>query len=148
MNDQFDSPSFEEEQLEYKADLIDLLENRLHGIASEERNYAIEILTEVFLRVPKGDSETLIDRRNVQFIIPLNSTAAPFFINPMLVDNRPEFGGMIPLWIISLRPDLIKQPRDEFTYTIAHELAHAFLEHVGHYPEGTSMADTELDVNP
>lgn len=114
----------------------------MHGIGSSERIYVMEIFAEVFRRIGEKDSETLILKRNVQFVIPVSSTATPFFINPFMADNRPEFGGMIPVWLISLSPDLIRGPRHEFMYTVAHELAHALLEH-----GSGDMSEQELEAD-
>lgn len=106
----------------------DDLENRVFGIATTEKDQFLKVLCLTLNRIGEDDRSTLLDTRNVIFVIPVQSTAERTFMNPLI--NRDErFDPLIPVWLISLRPDLIRAKRHEIIYTVVHELAHAFLEH-------------------
>lgn len=105
-------------------------ELRLHGILSINRDRIIEIIRDIFQKIPEQDKDVLMYKRNIHFILPETCTADLIFANP-LISSDERYGPMIPVWLICLRNDLITNDKDEIIYTIAHELAHAYLEHSG-----------------
>jgi hypothetical protein len=44
---------------------------------------------------------------------------------------------MVGIWLVCLSPDILKRSRDDSLYTIAHELAHVYLE----VPKTASMIE-------
>ena len=121
-----DSEDQEYEEGEYE-DLIDKIESGLHGIASAKKDQIVARIATFFKRIPQDDRNTLLYRRNVTISLPESSTAEVLFVNPMISDKK--YSPLIPLWIISLRSELVDAPVYEFLYTLAHEMAHVFLEH-------------------
>jgi hypothetical protein len=107
----------------------EILENRIIGI-DEEKPYQslLKTLKTVFKKIGQPDTDLLIDKRNIYFVLPINCTAQQTFINP-LVNSDSRYPHLIPLWFISLRSDFMDMPKPEQIYTIAHELAHIFFEH-------------------
>lgn len=106
-----------------------ILQNRIIGVA-EGRSYEtfLKTLKAVFKKIGCLDSEFLIDKRNIYFVLPFNCTAQQTFINP-LINSDSRYSPLIPLWFVSLRSDFMDRPKHEQIYTITHELAHVFFEH-------------------
>jgi hypothetical protein len=124
------------------------IDSRVHGISGEEKDGVVLLISNVLKRISKEDRVLLLDRRCVHFILPINSTAEGVFINP-LINTDPRYTPMVPLWLVSLRTDLLTEPMEQQIYTIVHELAHVFHEHglpgKGHDPrESEIQADQKV----
>ena len=63
-----------------------------------------------------------------------NCLAEQFLIYPRKADHK--IG--ISLWLVCLSSDLFERTKEESVFTIAHELAHVYLEHSKHSDESTS----------
>ena len=127
---------------EYNEDI----ELRLHGILSANRDKIIKIITEVFARIPEQDKEVLLEKRNIHFILPETCTAEIIFANP-LISTDERYGPMIPIWLICLSNDLLAADKDEFIYTLAHELAHSYFEHSGVASSIEKLKACEIEAN-
>lgn len=97
----------------------DLLE-RIIGYSFSGAEELLAVLVEVFERIPENNAETLLRERNVRFVLPWFSFAVPRYH----FANQNE-------WLIALRSELHREEWNNRLYTVAHELAHAFLEHNG-----------------
>ena len=117
--------------------------NRLHGCASIEKDKVVSLISKVFNRIPEDDLVVLELKRNVQFIMPAHATAEVIYVNPIA---DPEYG-MVTVWLISLPPARAKHPEHEFIYTVAHEMAHVFLEHTGRVKSENPIKELELKAD-
>ena len=135
---------------ENKNDLREWISCNIYGL-----NYCLEkvklisLISEVLERLPSKDREILMYRRCVRFIAPIsnNSVTEQVFIDPISVRNEqtalcrctkcnelhfiPKNGRydmMVGIWLVCLSSDILKRSKNESLYTIAHELAHVYLE--------------------
>lgn len=76
-----------------------------------------DLLAEVFERLPQEDVETLLEERQIRFI--LASTSHAIYL------PRGDH------WLLVLGRGFLKYRQTEKIYVIAHEMAHAFLKHKG-----------------
>lgn len=118
-------------------------ENRLHGCASTDKDKVVSLISKVFNRIPEDDLFVLTVKRNVQFIMPADATTEVIFVKPKA---DPKYG-MVPVWLISLPPTRAKYPEHEFIYTVAHEMAHVFLEHTGRDESKNAIKESELEAD-
>jgi len=144
---------------ENRNDLREWVECNIYGL-----NYCLEkvklisLISEVLERLPSEDREIIMYQRGVRFIAPItnNSVTEQLFIDPISVKNEqttlcrcskcnephftPKNGRYdmtVGIWLICLSPDILKRSRKESLYTIAHELAHVYLE----IPKTASMIE-------
>ena len=122
------------------------VERTVHGMVSDEKDRIIDTIISVYKRLPEDDLNVLRIKRCVQYVLPEQSTSQPTLINPILCDK--SFEPFIPLWIISLRPELLDAPQSELIYVIAHELAHVYLEHAPGFPGAPSSEEKTKYKNP
>ena len=135
---------------ENKNDLPEWISCNIYGL-----NYCLEkvklisLISEVLERLPSKDREILMYKRCVRFIAPIsnNSVTEQVFIDPISVRNEqtslcrctkcnelhftPKNGRydmMVGIWLVCLSSDILKRSKNESLYTIAHELAHVYLE--------------------
>ena len=135
---------------ENKNDLIEWIDCNIYGL-----NYCLEkiklitLISEVFKRLPSEDREIIMYQRGVRFIAPISndSVTEQVFIDPISVRNEqttlcrctkcnelhftPKNGRydmMVGIWLVCLSSDILKRSKNESLYTIAHELAHVYLE--------------------
>ena len=135
---------------ENKNDLREWISCNIYGL-----NYCLEkvklisLISEVLERLPSKDREILMYKRCVRFIAPIsnNSVTEQVFIDPISVRNEqttlcrctkcnelhftPKNGRydmMVGIWLVCLSSDILKRSKNESLYTIAHELAHVYLE--------------------
>jgi hypothetical protein len=140
-------------------DLIEWIDCNIYGL-----NYCLEkikliaLISEVFKRLPSEDREIIMYQRGVRFIAPIsnNSVTEQVFIDPISTRNakttlcrcskcnEPHFTPkngrydmMVGIWLVCLSSDILKRSKKEALYTIAHELAHVYLE----IPKTTSMIE-------
>jgi hypothetical protein len=124
-----------------------------------EKVKLISLISEVLERMPSKDREIIMYKRGVRFIAPItnNSITEQVFIDPISsVKNEhttlcrcskcnelhftPKNGQcdmMVGIWLICLSSDILKRSKEEALYTIAHELAHVYLE----IPKTASMIE-------
>jgi len=135
---------------ENKNDLREWISCNIYGL-----NYCLEkvklisLISEVLERLPSKDREILMYKRCARFIAPIsnNSVTEQVFIDPISVRNEqttscrctkcnelhftPKNGRydmMVGIWLVCLSSDILKKSKNESLYTIAHELAHVYLE--------------------
>jgi len=135
---------------ENKNDLREWVDLNIYGL-----NYCLEkvklisLISEVLERLPSEDQEIIMYKREVRFIAPItaNCVSEQVFIDPISVENEkttlcrctkcnephftPKNGGYdmaVGIWLICLSYDILKRSKNESLYTIAHELAHVYLE--------------------
>lgn len=93
-------------------------------IAYPEHEQFRDLLAEVFERVPQEDAEILVEERNIRFILAVSSQSI-YFPVPLPADY----------YLLVLESTFCDWPHSEQIYTVAHEMAHAFLDH---RPTGSS----------
>jgi len=140
-------------------DLIDWIDCNIYGL-----NYCLEkvklisLISAVLERLPSKDREIIMYKRGVRFIAPItvNCVTEQVFIDPISVKNKdntlcrcskcnephltPKNGRydmMVGIWLVCLSSDILKRSKAEALYTIAHELAHVYLDH----PKTASMIE-------
>jgi hypothetical protein len=154
---------------ENRNDLREWVECNIYGLHyCLEKVKLISLISEVLRRLPSEDREIIMYKRGVRFIAPIsnNSVIEQVFIDPIAFRNKqttlcrcskcnelhftPKNGRydmMVGVWLICLSHDILKRSRKESLYTIAHELAHVYLE----IPKTASMieefSDKERDVD-
>ncbi len=125
-----------DEMLEYE------LSERIIERALTDSDKLLEIVMEVFKRLPEKDADVLIEDRDVYFIQPFANIARPF-IKHIPCTGKEDFV-TATTWLIILRSDLVDESKEAFIYTVAHELAHCFLEHSIGEPQQEIDADNQL----
>jgi len=154
---------------ENKNDLNEWIECNIYGL-----NYCLEkvklisLISEVLERLPSEDREILMYKRGVRFIAPItdNCVTEQIFIDPISVRNEqttlcqcskcnelhftPKNGRydiMVGIWLVCLSSDILKRSKKESLYTIAHELAHVYLElpKTASMIEGFTKKEREVD---
>ncbi len=135
---------------EKKNELLEWIDTNIYGLHySLEKVKLISLILEVLERLPSEDRETIMYKRGVRFIAPItaNCVTEQVFIDPVNVRNEqttlcrcskcnelhltPKNGRydmMVGIWLICLNSDILKRSKEEAIYTIAHELAHVYLE--------------------
>ena len=150
-------------------DLREWVDCNIYGLHyCVEKVKLISLISEVLERLPLEDQEIILYKRQVRFIAPItaNSITEQVFIDPVSVRNEqtsvcrcnkcnephitPKNGSydmMVGIWLVCLSSDILKKSKKESLYTIAHELAHVFLE----LPKTESMiegfTEKEREVN-
>ena len=136
---------------ETKNEILNWIDCNIYGL-----NYCLEkvklisLISEVLERLPSEDREVIMYKRGVRFIAPItkHSIAEKVFIDPASVRNEqttlcrctkcnelhytPKNGRcdmMVGIWLVCLSSDILKRSKKESLYTIAHEIAHVYLEH-------------------
>ena len=144
---------------ENKNDLLEWIDCNIYGL-----NYCLEkvklisLISEVLERLPSEDREIIMYKRGVRFIAPItnNSVTEQVFIDPISVRNEQttlcrcskcnelhftakngRYDMMVGIWLVCLSSDILKRSKEEALYTIAHELAHVYLE----LPKTASMIE-------
>ena len=144
-------------------DLFEWINCNVYGI-----NYCVEkvklisLISEVFERLPSNDREILMYKRCVRFIAPItnSSVTEQVFIDPISDRNEQttlcrcskcnelhltvkdgKCDMMVGIWLVCLSSNILKRSKEESLYTIAHELAHVYLEH----PKTTSRIEEISD---
>ena len=154
---------------EYRTDLREWIEYNIYGLNScLEKEKLISMISEVLERLPSEDQEIILYKRQIRFIAPItaNCVTEQVFIDPLGVRNEqtslcrcgkcnephitPKNGNydiMVGVWLVCLSSDILKGSKKESLYTIAHEIAHAFLEHpkAASQVEKSSKREIEAD---
>ena len=94
----------------------------LRGIITHDK--IASIAREVLDRIPEDDLSDLDHNKKITFIYVDNCLTHPLFLTP------PTSGDLLSVWLIILETGFAKRKEHEIAYTIAHELAHAFLGHL------------------
>ena len=135
---------------ETKNEFLNWIECNIYGLNyCEEKVKLITLISEVFERMPSEDRKVLMFKRGVRFIAPItnNSVTEQVFIDPISDRNKksslcrcskcyephftPKNGSydlMVGIWLVCLSSDILKRSKEEALFTIANELAHAYLE--------------------
>jgi hypothetical protein len=103
-------------------------------IMDQNSPFLISILCQVFKRLPAEDIEVLCHDRDVRFVMPTFNCVRKRYFPAQPVDREE--------WLVILRSDMPERSPHEMVYTVAHELAHVFLEHDGRW-QGDSRTDCE-----
>jgi hypothetical protein len=123
-------------------ELEDSLENKLFTRLYGSPGHKIELadrLVKIFQRIPQKELDILLNKRNVIFILPINTTAEPLHVI--------ESADLVTIWLVSLDPEVLTRPESQFIYTVVHELAHAFYEHpFGRRADYVSERELEADL--
>jgi hypothetical protein len=123
-----------------------------------EKVKLISLISEVLERMPSKDREIIMYKRGVRFIAPItvNCVTEKILIDPISVRNEQtslcrcskcnelhftpkngQYDMTIGIWLVCLSYDILKRSKKEALYTIAHELAHVYLE----IPKTASMIE-------
>ena len=144
---------------ENRNDLCEWVDCNIYGLHyCVEKVKLISLISEVLERLPSKDREIILYKRQVRFIAPItaNCITEQVFIDPLSVRNEqtslcrctkcnephitPKNGRydiMVGIWLVCLSSDVLKRSKKESLYTIAHELAHVYLE----LPKTASMIE-------
>ena len=136
---------------ENRNNLREWIEYNIYGLNyCLEKEKLISMISEVLERLPSEDQEIILYKRQIRFIAPItaNCITEQVFIDPLSVRNEqtslcrcnkcnephitPKNGKydiMVGVWLVCLSSDILKRSKKESLYTIAHEIAHAYLEH-------------------
>lgn len=149
-------------------DLFQWIDCNIYGLNdSEEKEQLISLISGVLERIPSEDREIIMYKRGVRFVAPLfNCTAQQMYIDPLsvrdekttlcqcskcndlhLASKNERYGKMIGIWLVCLSSDILKRTKDETLYTIAHELAHVYLEHGKWASELDDFSKRELEAD-
>jgi len=144
---------------ENRNDLREWVDCNIYGLHyCVEKVKLISLISEVLERLPSKDREIILYKRQVRFIAPITASCITeqVFIDPLSVRNEqtslcrctkcnephitPKNGRydiMVGIWLVCLSSDILKRSKKESLYTIAHELAHVYLE----LPKTASMIE-------
>ena len=144
---------------ENRKDLREWVDCNIYGLHyCVEKVKLISLISEVLERLPLEDQKIILYKRQVRFIAPItvDSITEQVFIDPVNVRNEqtsvcrcnkcnephitPKNGNydiMVGIWLVCLSSDILKRSKKEALYTIAHELAHVYLE----LPKKASMIE-------
>jgi len=144
---------------ENRNDLREWVDCNIYGLHyCVEKVKLISLISEVLERLPLEDQEIILYKRQVRFIAPItaNSITEQVFIDPVSFRNEqtslcrcnkcnephitPKNGKydiMVGVWLVCLSSDILKRSKKESLYTIAHEIAHVYLE----LPKKVSMIE-------
>jgi len=144
---------------ENRNDLREWVDCNIYGLHyCVEKVKLISLISEVLERLPSKDREIILYKRQVRFIAPITASCITeqVFIDPLSVRNEqtslcrctkcnepnitPKNGRydiMVGIWLVCLSSDVLKRSKKESLYTIAHELAHVYLE----LPKTASMIE-------
>ena len=137
--------------VENRNNLREWIECNIYGLNyCLEKEKLISMISEVLERLPSEDQEIILHKRQVRFIAPItaNCMTEQVFIDPLGARNEqtslcrcskcnephmtPKNGNydiVVGVWLVCLSSDILKRSKMESLYTIAHEIAHAYLEH-------------------
>jgi len=140
-------------------ELREWIECNIYGLnCSLEKVKLMSLISEVFERMPSKDRKIIMHKRKVIFIAPItiNSLTEQVFIDPIagrneqttlcrcskcnephLTPKNGRYDMTVGIWLICLSSDILKRSKEEALYTIAHELAHVYLE----IPKTASMIE-------
>ena len=153
---------------ENRNDLREWVECNIYGLDyCLEKVKLISLISEVLESLPSKDREIIMYKRSVRFVAPITvqSVTEQIFIDPNSVNTEksitcrcskcnelhltPQNGRndiMVGVWLVCLSPDILKKSRQESVYTIAHELAHVYLDHqTADGIEGFTEMEIEMD---
>jgi len=144
---------------ENRNDLREWVECNIYGLHyCLEKVKLISLISEVLERLPSRDREIIMYKRGVRFIAPItaNCVTEQVFIDPISVKNEQtslcrcskcnephltvkdgRYDMTVGIWLICLSSDILKRSKEQSLYTIAHELAHVYLE----IPKTASMIE-------
>jgi hypothetical protein len=144
---------------EDKKGLREWIDCNIYGINyCFEKVKLISLILDVLEKLPAKDREIIMYKRCVRFIAPItpNAVTEQVFIDPMRGKNEQTTVGrcskcdelhfgvknaiedmMVGIWLVCLSSDILQQSKKESRYTIAHELAHVYLE----LPKTASMIE-------
>jgi len=150
-------------------DLREWVDCNIYGVDyCLEKLKLISLISEVLERMPSKDREIIMYKRGVRFIAPItnNSITEQVFIDPISVKNEQttlcqcskcnelhltikngQYDMTVGIWLVCLSYDILKRSKKEALYTIAHELAHVYLEipKTASMIEGFSEKEREVD---
>jgi hypothetical protein len=154
---------------EYKNYLREWIEYNIYGLNyCLEKEKLISLISEVLERLPSEDQEIILYKRQVRFIAPItaNCITEQVFIDPLSVRNEetslcrcskcnephitPKNGNydiMVGVWLVCLSADILKRSKKASLYTIAHEIAHAYLEHPKTASKVEKSSKREIDAD-
>ncbi len=133
-----------------------------------EKVKLISLISEVLERLPLEDQEIILYKRQVRFIAPItvNSLTEQVFIDPVNARNEqtsvcrcnkcnephitPKNGSydiMVGIWLVCLSSDILKRSKKEALYTIAHEIAHVYLEHPKTASKLQKLTEKEIEAD-
>jgi hypothetical protein len=139
---------------ENRNDIREWVECNIYGLHyCLEKVKLISLISEVLERLPSEDREVIMHKRGVRFIAPItiNCVTEQVFIDSIRVKNEQttfcrcskcnelhltvedgRYDRMVSIWLVCLSPEILKIKKNQSLYTIAHELAHVYLEHSRH----------------
>ncbi|MGD8446419.1 MAG: hypothetical protein PVI94_23155, partial [Desulfobacterales bacterium] len=154
---------------EYRNDLREWIEFNVYGLNyCLEKEKLISMISEVLERLPSEDQEIILYKRQVRFIAPItaNCVTEEVFIDPLSVRNEqtslcrcskcnephitPKNGNydiMVGVWLVCLSSDILKRSKKESLYTIAHEIAHAYLKHPNEASKVEKSSKREIEAD-
>lgn len=109
-------------------EIFDWLEVNVLGLECEEKEKLKTLIAEVLRRIPEVD-RFIFEKKGVRFVFPSsNCTAERIIVNPMISKDE-RYHPMVAIWLVVLNHNIYKEPKNHALYSIAHELAHVYLEH-------------------
>ena len=154
---------------ENKNELYEWIDCNIYGIDyCLEKVKLISLISEVLEKLPSKDREIIMFKRCVRFIAPItnSSVTEQVFIDPISVKNEQKTlcrcskcdelhiavrngieDMLVGIWLVCLSSDILKKSKKESLYTIAHELAHVYLEQpkTASMTEGFTEKEREVD---
>jgi hypothetical protein len=109
------------------------VEDIILGFTLAEHDQLRGVLMEVFERMPQEDLEVLIEERRIRFILAAWNQAIHFPV--------PQAGDY---YLLVIQSNFCDWPHSNQIYTVAHELAHAFLEHKATSVKIEFLADKQV----
>ena len=106
------------------------VESLILGFRPTEHDRLRDVLMEVFQRLPEEDAEILIEKRRVRFILTTRNQA----IHLPAGDY----------YLLLLQSNFYDWPHSNQIYVVAHEMAHAFLEHTATSVKTEFLADRRV----
>ena len=127
-------------------EIYDWLDQIVLGFDCEEKEQVRLLIADVISRLPKEDRYKL-EKRGVHIIFPSsNCTAHRIIIDPKIARDE-RFQPKLPIWIVCLSKDFHKKPKEHALYSIAHELAHVYLEHTQWSSGKEEFYQREIDAD-
>ncbi len=154
---------------ENRSDLREWIEYNIYGLEyCLEKEKLKSLISEVLVRLTTEDQEIILYKRQVFFIAPItaNCISEQVFIDPISDRNKqaslcrcnkcnephitPKNGRydiMVGVWLVCLSSDILVRSKKESLYTIAHEIAHVYLDHPKTASKLEKFSEKELEAD-
>ena len=154
---------------ENRNDLREWIEYNIYGLNyCLKKEKLISLISKVLERLPSEDREIVLYKRQVRFIAPITADCITeqVYFDPISIRNEQSslcrctkcsephittkngrYDIMVGIWLVCLSSDILKRSENESLYTIAHEIAHVYLEHHNASSKLRKFTEKEIEAD-